>query len=116
MVYKFSPTSPIRTHAHQLLNTRQSKGFEDFKELVLHAILHDHVCCMATGAHTCAYFCQWARHVLTHEARHGELSVDNLSVQLGKWETHPYIACLPLLPMRGVYLARVSLFPDTRCV
>jgi hypothetical protein len=25
MVLKFSPTSPTRTHAHQLVNTRQSK-------------------------------------------------------------------------------------------
>jgi hypothetical protein len=28
-VYKFSLTSPIRTYAHQLLNTWQSKGIED---------------------------------------------------------------------------------------
>jgi hypothetical protein len=31
MVLKFSPTSHTRTHARQLLNTRQSKGFEYLK-------------------------------------------------------------------------------------
>jgi hypothetical protein len=31
MVFKFSPTSPTRTHAHQLLNIRHSEGIEDQK-------------------------------------------------------------------------------------
>jgi hypothetical protein len=38
-VLKFSPISPSRTHAHQILNTRESKGFEDLKQYVLHAVL-----------------------------------------------------------------------------
>jgi hypothetical protein len=29
MVYTFSPTSPTRTHGHQLLNIQQLEGFED---------------------------------------------------------------------------------------
>jgi hypothetical protein len=62
MLYKFSSTSSIRTHAHQLLNTGQSKGFEDFKQLVLHAVLHDLICCSLACA---------PRRVLAHEARHG---------------------------------------------
>jgi hypothetical protein len=68
----FSPTSPIRTHAHQLLNTQQSMGFEDFKQLVLYIVLHDPVHYVAIGAHMCMYVCQWACRVLAHEARHGE--------------------------------------------
>jgi hypothetical protein len=35
-VLKFSPTSPNRTHTHQLLNIRQSEGFEYRKQHVLH--------------------------------------------------------------------------------
>jgi hypothetical protein len=38
-IYKFSPTSPARSNAHQILNPRQSMGFEDVKHLVLHAVL-----------------------------------------------------------------------------
>jgi hypothetical protein len=45
MVYKFSPTSPTRSHDHQFLNPRQSDDFEDLKQLVLHAVLHDPVHC-----------------------------------------------------------------------
>jgi hypothetical protein len=39
MVYKFSPTSPTRGGAHQLLNPRQSKCFKDVTQLVLHVVL-----------------------------------------------------------------------------
>jgi hypothetical protein len=39
MVLKFSPTSPTRTLVHQLLNTRQSKGFKYLKQPMLHMVL-----------------------------------------------------------------------------
>jgi hypothetical protein len=49
-VLKFSPTSPIRTHAHQLLNIRQSEGFKDRKQLVLDATPPGlHVACVQTS-------------------------------------------------------------------
>jgi hypothetical protein len=35
----FSPTSPTRTDAHQLLNKWQSEGFKDQKQHVLHVVL-----------------------------------------------------------------------------
>jgi hypothetical protein len=63
-VLKFSPTSAIRTHVHQLLNTWQSKGFEDLKQYVLHAVLLAQAHRVAVGTHTCAYVFQRARRVL----------------------------------------------------
>jgi hypothetical protein len=39
MIYKFSPTSPTRGGAHQLLNPRQYKCFKDVRQLVLHVML-----------------------------------------------------------------------------
>jgi hypothetical protein len=39
MVYKFSPTSHTRSIAHQLLNPQRSIGFDDVRQLVLHAVL-----------------------------------------------------------------------------
>jgi hypothetical protein len=48
-----SPTSPTRTHAHQLLNICKSEGFKDQKQLVLHTVL------LASGTH-CARWHKWA--------------------------------------------------------
>jgi hypothetical protein len=74
---KFSPTSPTRTHARQLLNTWQSKGFEDLKQSVLHAVLLARAHEVAVGTHTCVYVCQWVRRVLTQGASRGECFVGN---------------------------------------
>jgi hypothetical protein len=57
-VLKFSPTLPTRTHPHQLLNTRQYKGFKDLKHCVLPAMLLARGHRVAIGTHTCAYVCQ----------------------------------------------------------
>jgi hypothetical protein len=77
-VLKFSPTSPTRTHAHQLLNIRQSKGFKDLKQSVLQAVLLARARKVAVGTHMCMYVFQWARRVLAQGASHGGRSVGNL--------------------------------------
>jgi hypothetical protein len=38
-VAMFSPTSPTRTHAHHLLNTRQSIHYQDLQQYVLYKVL-----------------------------------------------------------------------------
>jgi hypothetical protein len=78
MILKFSPTSPTRTYAHQLLNTRRSKGFEDLKQYVLHVVLLARARRVAVGTHTCAYVCQRACCVLAQGASCGDYSVGNL--------------------------------------
>jgi hypothetical protein len=45
-----SSTLLTRIHAHQLLNIRQSEGFEDRKQLVLHMVLRRAQCVLALGA------------------------------------------------------------------
>jgi hypothetical protein len=77
MVLKFGPTSLTRTHAHQLLNTRQTKGFNDLKQFVLHAVLLARAHRVAVGTHMCVYVCQRACRVLAQGASHGECSVGN---------------------------------------
>jgi hypothetical protein len=50
-------THMIRTHAHQFLNTQQSKSFKDLKQFVLHAVLlaRGHApCLLAQMRRTCA--------------------------------------------------------------
>jgi hypothetical protein len=77
-VLKFSLTSPTRTHAHQLLNTRQSKAFEDLKQSMFHIVLLAGARRVAVGTHTRTYVCQWAHYMLAQGASHGECSVGNL--------------------------------------
>jgi hypothetical protein len=49
-ILKFSPTSPTRTHAHQLLNIRHTEGFDDRKQLMHHAAPPAlHAACVQTG-------------------------------------------------------------------
>jgi hypothetical protein len=45
---------------------------------VLHVVLLARARGVAIGTHTCAYVCQWARHILAHGASCGECSVGNL--------------------------------------
>jgi hypothetical protein len=77
-VLMFSPTSTTRTHAHQLLNTRQLRALMiSNSQCNTWCFLHRaHE--VAVGTHTCAYVCQRARHVLAQGASHRECSVDNL--------------------------------------
>jgi hypothetical protein len=77
-VLKFSPTSPTRTHAHQVLDTWQSKGFEDLKQSVLHIVFLAWARRVAVGTQMCAYVFQRAHHVLVQGASRGECSVGNL--------------------------------------
>jgi hypothetical protein len=69
-VLKFSPTLPTRTHAHQLLNTRQSKVFKDLKHSVPHTVLLAWARRVAISTHTCAYVC-----VTTGMSRAGARSI-----------------------------------------
>jgi hypothetical protein len=51
-ILKFSPTSPTRTHAHHLLNTRQSRYYQDLKQYVLHEVLLARARKVPIGTHT----------------------------------------------------------------
>jgi hypothetical protein len=78
-------------------------GFEDLKQIMLHAVL------LAPGPlrahlHTYLHVC-----VTTGTSRAGTRSIPqrifcwlSFFVELDKCETHPYIDCLPLPPMRDV--------------
>jgi hypothetical protein len=57
IVLKFSPASPTKNHAHQLLNTRQTKVFEDLKHSVLHTVLLAQARMVAVGTNMCVYIC-----------------------------------------------------------
>jgi hypothetical protein len=71
-IYLFSPSSPTRGGAHQLLNPRQSKSFKDIRQLVLRTVLLALGPHSATGTHTCTYVFQWVPHVLAQGASREE--------------------------------------------
>jgi hypothetical protein len=103
-VQKFSPTLPTRTHAHQLLNTWESKGFEDLKQVVLHAVLlapdplggfcntYEYTC-VATGT-----VADWRKEHLVEN-----ILLAFFFMGLGKWETFSDIDRLPLPHMQDAH-------------
>jgi hypothetical protein len=97
-VYMFSPTSPTITHDHQVLNPRQSKCFKDFKYLVLHAVLHDLVHCVAICTHASMGANGHAAFWCMKQGVENEL-LTVFFVELGKREArlvsshHPFVRC-----------------------
>jgi hypothetical protein len=72
IVYTFSPTSPARGSAHQLLNPQQPKCFKDVRQLVLHTVLLALGPHVVIGTHVCTYVCQQACYVLAQGESHEE--------------------------------------------